>query len=86
MQVAAQAAQRQMKVHQAGSPPPAEPDANTQAAIAELQKVAMGMVDRLAALSALPPLGKNGSIAGQVSAAKENLDTAVKVANQMAGK
>lgn len=85
MQVAAQAAQRQMKVTQAGQPPKDGPDAGTQAAIAELQKVAMGMVDRLAELSALPPLGKNGSIAGQVSAAKENLDSAVKVASQMAG-
>lgn len=85
MQVAAKQAQRQMKVTQAGQPAEPVPDQGTQAAIAELHKVAMGMVDRLATLSALPPLGKNGSIAGQVSAAKENLDTAVKVAAQMAG-
>jgi ribosomal protein L37AE/L43A len=85
MTVAAGAAQRQMKVHQAAIPPKPGPDQGTQAAIAELHKVAVGMVDRLAEISALPPLGKNGSVSGQVSAAKENLDTAVKVADLMAG-
>ena len=43
------------------------------------------MVDRLAQLAELPPLGKNGSIAGQVSAGKEIVDTALKAAELMAG-
>lgn len=83
MQVAAKAANRQMQVHQAGTPPAPPPDPGTQQTIAELHKLAMGMADRLSTLAALPPLGKNGSISGQVSAANDVVGAALKATEAM---
>lgn len=77
-------ASNKLKIQQAGQPAPPQfppPDPNIQAAKLELLKSAKPEIDRLAELSQLPPLGKNQSIAGQVSAGKELIDTAVKLAS-----
>lgn len=78
MQEAIDKTQRMAKVHQAGAPPSAQVDPALAAAKAELLNDAKGAVDRLATLGAMPPLGKNQSIAAQVSAEGKLLDTALK--------
>lgn len=75
-------AQRLAKVQQAGAPQQAQPDPTIQAAQQELLKKAVESVDRLDELQHMPPLGKNQSIAAQVSAGKEIVDTALKAATQ----
>lgn len=79
LQVAVEEGQRHAKATQAAAPQQ-QPDPTLEAARAELLNKARGEIDRLADLSQLPPLGKNGSISGQVSAAKEIVDSALKAA------
>ena len=72
---------------QAASKPPQEgPDPKMMALVEALQKLAAPELERLAQLSQLPPLGKNQSISGQVSAGKEIVDTAEKATMAVAGK
>lgn len=78
--IAVEDAQRKAKVNQAAAPPQPQPDPTIQAAKQELLKKAVENIDQLDKLAHLPPLGKNGSISGQVSAGKEIVDTAMKAA------
>jgi len=84
MQEGIEKMQRMQKVHAAGAPPSPEQNPTVQAAQEELLKDAQGEVQRLQQLSQMPPLGQNGSIAGQVSAAGKILDTALKATKQAA--
>jgi hypothetical protein len=77
-QAAGEEAQRQMKVKMMGSPPPPQPDPQQQQALSVILQDAAQEVQRLQQLSALPPLGQNGSIAGQVTAAGKIVDAALK--------
>lgn len=85
MQVGMQAAGRQLKVTQAGSPQPPAPDPGTMAAVQELQKLAVQMADQLARLSMIDPLITKQTISGQVSAAKEILDTSLDATKAVTG-
>lgn len=75
----------EQKVRAAGAPPQQGPDPGTQAAIAELHKLAVGMADQLSKLSMVDPSATKGTITGQVAAAKEVVDAGVKVASLQAG-
>ena len=79
------AAGMQQKVQAAGAPSKPGPDPGTQATIAELHKVAMGLVDQLARLATIDPALTKNTITGQVAAAKEVVDSAVKVQEAMMG-
>jgi hypothetical protein len=71
-----------LKIQQAGQPqPPAPPPVDPVLAQAkrDLLERATRAVDRDAELSELPPLGKNQSISGQVTATGKILDTALKL-------
>lgn len=85
----AQQAQRkaalELKVKQAGLPPPPGPDEGSQAALRELLGKALQMVDREAELAMLPPLGKNQSITAQVSASDHIVQTALDASKLAAG-
>ena len=70
--------QRKMKVAQAGAPPSPQGDPDVAAAKKALLTDAAGEVQRLQQFSQMPPLGQNGSIAGQVTAASTILNTALK--------
>ena len=78
--VAAEEAQRGMKVKAAGMPPPAPPDPMMEQAKGLLLKDAADEVENLQRISHLPPLGQNGSEAAQVSAGGKILDMASKLA------
>lgn len=78
-QVAAEEAQRQMKVKMAGMPPPPAPDPQEQAAKALLLQDAADEVSNLQRISHLPPLGKSQSEGAQVSAGAKILDLASKL-------
>lgn len=78
MGVAVEDAGRKQKVNAAAAPPAPQPDPVIEQAKRDLLQRATRSVDRLAELGELPPLGKNASIAGQVSAEKELLDTTLK--------
>lgn len=80
MQEAIEKAKRQLQVHAAAAPPQDSGDPSIGAAKTELLRKAVESVDRLDELQHLPPLGKNGSIQGQVAAGKEIVDTALKAA------
>ncbi len=84
-QVAAEQAQRNQKVQQAGAPPQPQPDQGTMAAVQELQKMAVQMVDRLAQLSAIDPLITKQSISGQKDAAKAVVDSALDATKAVTG-
>lgn len=84
MQEAIEKTQRMQKVHQAGAPPSPESDPTVKAAQQELLNDAQGEVQRLQQLSQMPPLGKNQSIAAQVTAAGKILDTALKASQATA--
>jgi hypothetical protein len=75
----------ELKVRAAGVPPPQQPDPGTQATIAELHKLAVGMADQLAQLAQINPLLTKGTITGQVAAAKEVVEAAVDIQKAMAG-
>jgi hypothetical protein len=75
----------EQKVRAAGAPPQQEPDPGTQAAIAELHKLAVGMADQLAKLSQVDPSATKGTLTAQVAAAKEVIDAGVNVAKIQAG-
>jgi hypothetical protein len=68
-----------MQAEQAGQPPPPKPDPVIQQVEAEGLKQAMGAVDRLAQQGSMPPLGPSASIAGQVSANRELVDSVAKL-------
>jgi len=71
-------AQLQMQVQAAGAPPKQGPDPGTQAAIAELHKLATQVADRLAQISTIDPALTKGTVSGQVQAAGKVLDSAIK--------
>jgi hypothetical protein len=75
----------EQKVRAAGAPPQQGPDPGTQAAIAELHKLAVGMADQLAKLSQVDPSATKGTLTAQVAAAKEVIDAGVNVAKIQAG-
>jgi len=81
--VAAEEQQRQLHVKMAGMPPPKQPSPQEQQVAALLTQDGARAVQRLQELSEMPPLGKNGSIAAQVSAAKEIEEAALKLQKQM---
>ena len=83
MQVAANTAQRQLKVHQAGSPPPDKPDPGTMQTVAELHKLATQMADRLGQLAMLDPMATKGTASAQVSAANDVVGAAIKATTAM---
>lgn len=87
-QVAAERAQRQMKVNAAGQPPqqPGGQNNETQAAIQAMQAMALQMADRLGKLAMLDPMQTKGSASAQVSAAKGLVDEAIKATKVAAGK
>ena len=85
MQVAAQAAQRQLKVTQAGSPPPPSPDPTVQGEMKQLIAVAGPAIQRLLQLASLDPMATKGTATAQVSAAKEIVDTTIDAAKLAAG-
>lgn len=82
--VAVQDAQRKAAVTKAATPQPPEnkPDPTVEQAKQELLKKAVGAVDRLEAIGGMPPLGPSDSMAAQVSANKELLDSALKAQAQ----
>lgn len=87
MQVAANAAQRQMKVHQAGVPPQ-QPDPGQeamQAEFAQLMQQAGPAIIRLGQIAQMDPMLTKGTVNAQVSAAKEIVDTTVDGAKLVAG-
>ena len=87
MEVAVEDAQRKQEVSAAmapAPPPPAQPDPTIESAKQDLLRSAQGSIDRLKEIEALPPLGKNASVSGQVTAASEILNTALKVAQASA--
>jgi hypothetical protein len=87
MQVAANSAQRQMKVHQAGIPPK-QPDPGQQQMqqeFAQLMQQAGPAIIRLAQIAQMDPMMTKGTASAQVSAAKEIVDTTVDGAKLAAG-
>jgi hypothetical protein len=84
-QVAAKTAQRQLQVSQSGQPQPPQPDPGTQAAVQELQKLAVQMADQLARISMIDPMVTKQTVTGQVSAAKEILDSTMDATKAMMG-
>ncbi len=71
--------QLELKVRAASQPPPQQNPAElgAQAALKELLQKAMAMVDREAEIAMMPPQGKNGNLAPQVSAADHIVKTAL---------
>lgn len=84
-QVAAERAQRQQKVNQAGQPPKPGPDPNTQNALAEILRKALAMVDRESDLAMMDPALTKGTANAQVSAAN-NIVKAALDASKLAAK
>ena len=77
-------AQRNAAVQQAGQPPrPPEQQQQMQATQLLLQDASVA-IQQLVQMAGLPPLPKGTSIAGQVAAAKEILDTALKAQQALA--
>ena len=84
-QVAAERAQRQMKVNKAGQPPPPPPDPGQQAILSEVQQLGTQMLQRLAQLASLDPMQTKGTASAQVSAANDVAKTAIDLA-ELVGK
>ena len=84
-QVAAERAERQQKVNAAGAPPKQGPDPAAQATLQELQKLALGMADRLSQIAMMDPMLTKGTANAQVSGAKEIIDSTLKATQSMAG-
>lgn len=85
MQVAAQTAQRQLKVTEAGQPAPESPDPTVQAEMKQLIGVAGPAIQRLLQLAQLDPMLTKGTASAQVSAASEIVDTTIDAAKLAAG-
>lgn len=85
MNVAAERAQNQLKVQQAGSPPPPAPDPTAAAEMQQLIQVAGPAIQRLLQLATLDPMMTKGTATAQVSAAKEIVDTTIDAAKLAAG-
>lgn len=83
--VAADTANRQMKVQSAAAPPKPQPSPGTVAAVQELQKMAVAMVDRLTQLANLDPLITKQTATAQKDAAKEVVDKAMEATKAMMG-
>jgi ribosomal protein L37AE/L43A len=84
MQVAANAAKRQMQVTEAGKPPAPGPDPTAQSEMQQLIQVAGPAIQRLLQLAQIDPAFTKGTASAQVSAAKEIVDSTVKGAELMA--
>ena len=84
-QVAAERAERQQKVSAAGAPPKQDPDPAAQATLKELQKLALGMADRLSQIAMMDPMLTKGTANAQVSGTKEIIDSTLKATQSMAG-
>jgi hypothetical protein len=85
MQVAAQAAQRQLAVTKAGQPPAKGPDPTVQGEMQQLIAVAGPAIQRLLQLAEIDPMLTKGTATAQVSAAKEIVDTTIDAAKLAAG-
>lgn len=85
-QIAAERAQRQMKVTAAGQPPQPEEDPGQEAIITELRQLATHMMTRLGQLAMTDPALTKGTISGQVSAAKEVVDGTLDTIQTATGK
>jgi hypothetical protein len=75
----------QLAGQMASQPPAAGPDPQTQAVVAELQRLAAGMADQLSKLAQIDPGQTGGTITGQVSAAKEVVEASIDAERLMAG-
>lgn len=84
MQVAAEAAQRNQQVQQAGAPPKQGPPPEQQAALQELMGLSKQMADRLAQIAMMDPMQTKGTAAAQVSAANDILQSTLKANEAMA--
>lgn len=84
-QVAAERAARQMKVNQAGQPAKPGPDPSSQAALAEILRKALAMVDREAEIAMIDPVLTKGTVTGQVQAASKIVDAAIDAQRLAAG-
>jgi hypothetical protein len=84
MQVASNAAKRQMQVTEAGKPPAPAPDPTAQSEMQQLIAVAGPAIQRLLQLAQIDPAFTKGTASAQVSAAKEIVDSTVKGAELMA--
>ena len=83
-QVAADTAQRQMKVSQAGAPPKPAPDPAIQGEMQQLIKAAQIAIQRLTAISQIDP-ALTGGAKDQVASAKEVVDATVNAAKLLNG-
>jgi hypothetical protein len=73
----------ELKVKQAGAPPPQGPDPTVAAEMQQLMQAAGPAIIRLAQIMQLDPMATKGTASAQVSAAKEIVDTTVKGAQLM---
>jgi hypothetical protein len=78
-QVAAERAQRQVKVNAAGQPPAPPPDPGTQSLLQEVQSLGTQMLARLGQLAMLDPMATKGTANAQVSAANDVATQALKI-------
>jgi hypothetical protein len=85
-QVAAERAQRQMKVTAAGQPPPPGPDPSQQAILEEVQQLGTQMLARLGQLASLDPALTKGTASAQVSAANDVAKNAIDLAKLVSNK
>ena len=82
-QIAAERAQRQMKVSQAGQPPAPPQDPDQQAILKEVQTLGTQMLSRLGQLAMLDPAQTKGTASAQVSAANDVAGNAIDLAKLM---
>ena len=80
MQVAAQAANRQMQVTKAGQPAPPAPDRNEETEMRELLQVAAPAIQRLLQLAQTDPSLTKGTASAQVAAGKEIVEATLEAA------
>ena len=84
-QVAAERAQRQMKVSMAGQPPQPPEDPGQAALLKEVQSLGTQMMARLGQLAMLDPMQTKGTANAQVSAANDVAKTAIDLAKLAGG-
>ena len=84
MTVGQEAAGRQLKVTQAGSPPPPQPDPQIQGEMQQLIQAAQIAIQRLTQIAQIDPM-LTGGAKDQVAAAKEVVDSTVNTAKLMNG-
>jgi hypothetical protein len=82
--VAAEEAQRQLKVKMAGSPPPPAPDPQEEAAKKLLMQDGAEAVQRMQQLSEMPPQPPGVNVTPQVTATGKIIDAALKLAQAQA--